>query len=174
MLTVRSLLIAWLVGLPLPAAGVGDRLPKLKGTTLNGREVTMPGDSKIAVYLLSFGFSRNSDKAMTAWDKRIAPVYSSEPRVAYYELPVLQGVPGFVKPMILHGMRRTIPKPEQSRFAPVYEGEAVLKNLVGFQEPEAAYLVVATSDGKVAWTSHAAASDAGFAELRKAVSDLLR
>ncbi len=87
---------------------------------------------------------------------------------------MLQGVPGFVKPLILHGMRRTISKPEQSRFAPVYEGETAMKNIVGFKEPEAAYLVVATSDGRVVWTSHAPASDTDFAELRKAVSALLR
>jgi len=57
--------------------------------------------------------------------------------------------------MVLHGMRRVIPKPEQSRFAPVYEGETALKNIVGFKDPEAAYVVVATSGGKVVWTSPA-------------------
>ena len=154
-----------LAGIPLFAA-VGDQVPKLTAKTLDGHEISLPGSSKVSAYVLAFGFSHKSDKAFAAWDKRLAPVYSTNPRVAYYELPVLQGVPGFVKGFILHGMRRQIPKPEQSRFAPVYKDEAALKSIVGYREPEAAYLVVANSDGKVVWSSHGQPSDADFAALR--------
>jgi hypothetical protein len=172
MLPIHGVAIALLVGVAELPPSAGD-LPKLTAKPLSGGEVRIPGNSKVAVYVLSFGFSSKSDKAIAAWDKRIAPMYASEPRVAYYEIPVLEGLPGFVKPMVLHGMRRVIPKAEQSRFAPVYEGEAALKSITSFQEADAAYVVVATSAGKVVWTSHAPASDAAFAELRRSVAEIL-
>ena len=163
-----------LIGVLQLQAGVGDQIPKLAAKPLSGGEVRLPGGAKIAAYVLSFGFSSKCDKAVAAWDKRIAPVYSSDPRVAYYEIPVLEGLPGLIRPLVLHGMRRVIPKADQTRFAPVFEGETALKNIVGFQDPDAAYVVVATGSGKVVWTSHAPASEAAFAELRKSVSEILR
>ena len=112
--------------------GYAEQLPKLTATTLSGETISLPGNLKLKAYVLAFGFSHKSDKAFAAWDKLIAPVYAHDLRVAYYEIPVLEGVPGFVKGMILHGMRKTIPKPEQSRFAPTYQGEAPLKIDAGF------------------------------------------
>ncbi len=155
-------------------AGIAEQLPKLKVTTLAGTEVTIPGDPKVAAYVLTFGFSRNSAKAMAAWDKQIAPVFSNAPKVAYFEIPVLEGVPGLVKGFILRGMRRSTSKQEQSRFAPAYAGEAALKRIVGFGEPDAAYVVVTDRDGTVVWSSHAAPSDVGVQSLRDAVGKLLK
>ena len=85
----------------------------------------------------------------------------------------MEGLPGFVKPMVLHGMKRSLPEPEHARFAPIFTDEKVLKALVAFDQPEFAYLVVATSEGKVVWTSHHPATKAEFKNLQKAVSPLL-
>lgn len=152
----------------------GGQIPKLTSKTLSGVAVTLPGDPKVRAYVLSFGFSHKSDKAMAAWDKLIAPAYAGEPRVAYYEIPELQGVPGFVKPMILHGMRRALPAPEHARFLPVYQEEAALKQITGYDQPAAAYVVVATGAGQVTWTSHAPASSAEFTSLKDAVAELMK
>ena len=172
MTTLRAIL--FFAGcLPLLPAPAGE-IPRLTSRTLGGTEVTLPGDPKVKAYVLSFGFSHKADKALAAWDKLIAPAYAGEPCVAYYELAELQGVPGFVKPMILHGMRRALPAPEHARFMPIYQEEAALKQIVGYQQPEAAYVVVATGAGRVTWTSHALPSETEFAALKSAVSELLK
>jgi len=151
-------------------------LPRIRAKSLDGHEITIPGDSKVQAFVISFGFSHKSDKAVEDWDKRIGPLYANDTRVAYYEMPVLEGVPGMVKPFILHGMKRAVPKKEHSRFAPLYHNESALKKVVGFEEaqPAAAYVVVATSRGKVVWASHAPVSDAEFETLQKAVAGLLQ
>ena len=170
----KSLAIALAVAVAVVRAGGADQLPNLRATTLSGTDITLPGETGVAAYILSVGFSHKCDKAMSAWDKRIAATYSTDSRVRYYELPVIQGLLGFVKPLVYYRMRRAVPKPEQSRFAPLYEGEEELKRIVGFSAPNVAYLVVATGSGRVVWTTYEAASDSAFAELRKAVSEALR
>jgi hypothetical protein len=150
-----------------------DQLPKLTAETLSGQSISLPGDPKIAVYVLALGFSQKSDKAVSAWDKRLAPELSAEPRVAYFEMPVIESAPGFVKPMILRGMRKSISPAEQARFAPLTQGEKALKKIVGFMVSDAAYVVVARQDGSVVWTSNGPVSDEQVAALKKAVADLL-
>jgi hypothetical protein len=90
----------------------------------------------------------------------------SEPRIDYYELADFQGGPSFVMWMILHGMRREIPKDEQSRFVVLYSNEDKWKKLVGYSAPEDAYLVVADPSGNVLWQAHGAPSDAKQTELQ--------
>jgi hypothetical protein len=154
-------------------AAIGDRIPPLKGTTLSGAAIAIPVPQARAL-ILSIGFSHSSDKPIEAWDKRIAAAYASESRVTYYELPVIEGAPGMIRPMILRSMRKSVPKPEQARMAPLVEGEKSLKRITGFQEPDAAYVLVASGDGKIVWLSHAPVSDSEFAALRQAVAGLLK
>jgi hypothetical protein len=172
-MAARALALVFLCGFATVALAE-DQLPKLTAETLSGDHISLPGDTKVAAYILSFGFSHKSDKAVAAWDKLIAPKYTTESRVAYYEIPVMEGLPGLVKPMVLHGMRKVIPRPEQARFAPIYSDEMALKGIVGFSKPEAAYVVVATPEGKVVWNSHTSASDAELQELERAVAALLK
>ena len=127
-----------------------DQLPKLKATTLGGTEVNLPGDTKVGAYVLALGFSHKCDKAVAAWDQRIFPVYSNEPRVAYYEVPVLQGLPGFVDQIVLQEIQRCLPAAGAFTICAGVRGRGRLKKIVGYQDPAAAYLVVATSDGEVA------------------------
>lgn len=156
-----------------------QQLPQLTATTLNGKEVKVPGaDTNVAVYILSLGFSRDSGRTMKAWDDLIAPRYAAsnaDPRVRYYELPVIEAAPGFVRGMIVRGMRKDIPESGHSRFAPLVKEEKRLKQLANFREENATYLIVAAKDGRVVWTSSgAAASTAALAELQKAVAGLLK
>lgn len=156
-----------------------QQLPQLTATTLNGREIRVPAaDANVAVYILSLGFSRDSGKTMKAWDDLIAPRYAAsnaDPRVRYYELPVIEAAPGFVRGMIVKGMRKDIPESGHSRFAPLVKEEKRLKQLANFREENATYLIVAAKDGRVVWTSSgAAASTAALAELQKAVAGLLK
>ena len=170
---MTSLLLATLLWQG-PAVGErAQKLPQLTAKPLSGQTVRIPGEANIAAYVLSFGFSRKSDQAMKAWREQVFPAFAQEPRVAYYEMPVLQRVPGLIKPLVLRGMRGSIPKDVQPRFAPLYQQEAELKALVHFAEPDAAYLVVAKFDGAILWTGSAPASPERFAELRKAVAALL-
>jgi hypothetical protein len=164
-----AVLLTVAVTTSLPAA----QIPKLKTQTLDNRTVRIPADSETYALVLVFGFTRESAEALDAWDALLAPKYASAHRVQYWQLPVLQGVPFFVKPIILREMRKSIRPGYQSRLAPLFKNAKQLRSMLNVTDPNAAYVVVANPLGVVAWQTHARASPQEFRKLQAAVATLL-
>lgn len=149
------------------------QLPTITGATLDNQKVVLPDPGRYKALVLVFGFSHKSADQTEAWTKRIAQDYNSHPEVGYFEIPELQGVPGMVKPMILHGMRREVAQPEHSHFVPIYQHEQELKKIVGFSSDEDAYVMVTTTDGRIIWQAHGAINDQAYSGLVQALSSIL-
>ena len=147
-------------------------LPHIEGTTLNNQKVTLPDADRYRAIVLIFGFSHKSADQTEAWGKRVGADFGSNPNVAYFIIPELEGVPGMVKPMILHGMRREVPAEEKAHFMPIYEHEAELKKIINYGQLNA-YVVVATSDGLVAWQAAGAVTDCSYSAMKQAVTSIL-
>jgi len=96
-----------------------------------------------------------------------------DPRVNYYQLPHLEGVPGLVKPMILRSMRKDLTPPQQAHFAPLYDKQEEWKKLVNFSSPDDAYIILTNPTGQVVWQTHGVFSETLFADLKSAVTALL-
>ena len=148
-------------------------IPPVKAKTLNDAEVTLPDPSGPPILILVVGFSHKSSELTKVWTKQISANFHDNKCVAYYQMPNLQGVPGFVKPMILSGMHKDVPAGEQPHFVPIYDHKDEWKKLVGYSSPDDAYLLVATSDGHPVWQAHGSYSEATYHELKKSVSALL-
>ena len=117
---IRSFAIGCiLVGLALPARA--EQLPHTQTKTLDGKEVVFPKTGTGKPLLLLVGFSYKSKEDLTEWNRLCAQRNWTDMRLEYYELADLQGLPFFVKPMVLHGIRRALPAGETSHFAPFYE-----------------------------------------------------
>ncbi|MGH9679162.1 MAG: hypothetical protein ACRD4Y_04360 [Candidatus Acidiferrales bacterium] len=155
------------------ALASAQTIPPVKAKSLNDADVTLPTPGSRQILILITGFSHKSGDLVKTWAKQISADYRSDSLVAYYQIPNLQGVPGFVKPMILKGMRKDTPPEEQSRFVPIYDDKDAWKKLVHFSMPDDPYLIVATPDGHPVWQAHGAFSDATYEELKKSVSTLL-
>lgn len=158
----------WLVVtfLCVGAVSRAQSVPPTEAKTLNGSTVSFPRAGSSKPLLLLIGFSHESGKQCEKWNKRLKPIYLSEPRIDYYELADFQGVPSFVMWTILHGMRRETPKDEQSRFVLLYSNGDNWKKLVGYSAPDDAYLIVADPVGNVLWQAHGEPNDARQTELR--------
>jgi len=74
--------------------------------------------------------------------------------------------------MIMHGLRRSVPEPERSHFAPFYADEDRWKKLVSFDDPKIAYVVLAHPNGDVIWQTRGPSSDALTAEVETAIVKL--
>ena len=153
-------------------AQAGRTLPRIDGSTLNEQKVSLPDPSRFRAMVLVFGFTHKSSDQADAWGKRLAKDYATHPEVAYFEVPVLQGAPGMIRPMIVHGMRKGTPADEQGHVLPIDKHEDELKKLVGYKEADDAYVIVADSAGNVAWQSHGMITDVTYAELARAVAAL--
>jgi hypothetical protein len=117
------------------------------------------------------GFTYDSRFSVEAWAKRFRQDFGGEPRVTFFEIPMIGGLATLGKWFIDGGMRRGTPKADQENVITVYGGTDPWKRRVGFQDPKAAYLLLIDQRGRVAWRDAG-----GFVEERyKALSsELLR
>jgi hypothetical protein len=148
-------------------------IPLVKAKSLNDSEVNLPNPGSQQVLILILGFSHKSADVIESWGKHISIDFHDDIRVAYFQMPNLQGVPGLVKPMILQGMRKDVPSGEHTHFVPIYDNKPEWKKLVNFSAPDDAYLIVASPDGHPIWQAHGPYSDVTYNELKKSVSALL-
>ena len=150
-----------------------QEVPLTHGQALDKSVATFPQSGSRKSLLLLISFSHKGEKQCDGWNQRIKPVYLNNPDVDYYELADFQGVPSFVMHMVLHGMRRQIPKDEWPHFVPLYSSEAEWKKLVGYSAPEDAYLIVVNARGLVLWQAHGELTDLKYSELQAVIANVL-
>jgi hypothetical protein len=148
-------------------------IPAVKAKALDDTEVTLPDPGRKQTLILIVGFSKKSGELCRVWGKKISADYNTDARITYFVMPILQGAPSMVRPMILHGMRKSLPAHELPHFVPLYSNEYDWKRIVNFSAPDDAYLIVAASDGHPVWQAHGPYSDAMYADLQKSVATLL-
>ena len=148
-------------------------IPTVKAKALDDTEVTLPNPGTQQTLILIVGFSKKSGELCRVWGKKVSADYNTDARIAYFVVPVLEGAPSLVRPMILRGMRKSVPAHELPHFVPLYSDESDWKEIVNFSAPDDAYLIVATPDGHPVWQAHGPYSDAMYADLKKSVAILL-
>ncbi len=142
-------------------------VPELHGTVLSGAAVALPDSLRGKTAVLVVGFSQGSRAEVTDWGRRLAVDYRDSTTVAYYEMPVLAGVPKLLRGWVLKKVTEEVPDRAKSHCLPVMDHEAEWKAAVGFDRDEDAYVVVVDEGGRVIWRTTGAVSDAAFAEVKR-------
>ena len=130
---------------------VGDPLPTLRGEFLTGRTAVLPQAAAGRVALLLRGFGYDSRFAVEAWARKFREEFHRDPRVTFYEIPMIGGLAWMGKWFIESGMRRGTPKQDYENVITVYGGAHSWKQRLGFRAPKAAYLILLDASGRVAW-----------------------
>jgi hypothetical protein len=130
---------------------VGDPLPTLRGEFLTGRTALLPQAAAGRVALLLLGFSYDARFAVEAWAGKFREQFHRDPRVTFYEIPMIVGLAWMGKWFIESGMRRGTPKQDYENVITVYGGAHPWKQRLGFRDPKAAYLILLDASGRVAW-----------------------
>jgi len=76
--------------------------------------------------------------------------------------------------MVISGMRKGVAPEARDHFVPLLQGETELKKLVGYSEPDDAYLVVLDRTGRMTKQMHGAFSDASYLQLRAEIDAQLK
>ncbi len=152
---------------------LGDALPRLKGEFLSGRTAVLPEAATGRVTLLLLGFTYDSRFAVEAWAKRFLEQFKADPRVTFYEVPMIGGLARMGKWFINGGMRRGTPKEDYEHVITVYGGADPWKRRVGFRDPDAAYLILLDAGGRVAWRYSGVVDEQAYSALSSEVSRLL-
>lgn len=156
-----------------PEIPLGDTLPELKGEYLSGRKAILPKDSANRVALLIFGFSYQSRFAVEAWTKSFRKDFDNNPRVTFYEIPMIGGMARMGKWFIDGGMRRGTPKSDHENVITVYGGTDAWKQHLGVKGEDTAYLILLDQKGKVAWRYAGPLDDVQYKKLAEQVRALV-
>jgi hypothetical protein len=159
---------AWVAGI-----AAGDPLPILRGEFLTGRAAVLPQAASGRVALLLLGFTYDSRFAVEAWARRFRERFGTDPRVTFYEIPMIGGLARMGKWFIDGGMRRGTPKEDYEHVITVYGGTDPWKRRVGFRDPRAAYLILLDMSGRVAWRYAGGLDERMFQALASEVSRLV-
>lgn len=177
-MTGTRLLGRWLAAVALlfvmVAEAAAQPLPRLQEENLAGQQVVLPDAAAGKVAVLVFGFSRGSQTTTGAWTKQIRTDYAKSAGFELYQLPVLEEAPRLIRGMITSGMRKGVPEDQRPYFVPVMHNEAELKKLVGYKEPDDAYVVVLDRNGTIAFQTHGATPGPDYPQLRIKLDSLLK
>lgn len=163
--------VALAAGLP-PEIVVGEPLPELRGEFLTAKPAVLPQAAQGRVALLLMGFTYRSCFAVEAWAERFRMQFTSDPRLTFFEMPMIGGAARLAKWFIDSGMRRGTPKADYEHLITVYGDTKAWKHRARYTDPDAAYLILLDRTGKVAWLHRGAFDDAAFQALCSRVSEL--
>jgi hypothetical protein len=90
----------------LAVAQGAQEMPKIEGESFAGAHVVLPDATSGKVAILVFGFSKASKGPTSEWAKKISAEYANQPSFALYQLPVLEGVPRFIRGTVISGIRK--------------------------------------------------------------------
>ena len=169
-----SMLVMILIGSSLMSTlSPGEPMPALRGEFLSGRPAVLPGAATGRVALLALGFTYNSRFAVEAWIGRFRKDFGGNSEVTFYEVPMIGGMARLGKWFIDSGMRKGTPRQDHENVITVYGGTDAWKQRLGFQSPDAAYLVLLDQRGVVGWRHSGAFDEEAYSNLSKSVSELL-
>jgi hypothetical protein len=169
---ILSLLPLFLTLMAEPQLSPGDPLPTLKGEFLSGRVAILPEASTGKAALLLFGFTYDSRFSVEAWAAKFRHDYGSDPRLTFFEVPMIGGLGMLGKPFIDGGMRRGTPKSDHEHVITVYGGVEPWKHRVGYRDPKAAYLILIDAAGRVLWRESGAADSPTYEHLAAEIAKL--
>ncbi len=151
--------LRWLGCLALVSTSMAQSLPQMpraEGDSLAGNRVVLPGAAAGKVAVLIFGFTKASKVPTGAWATKIRADFGTRSSFEIYQLPVLEDVPRFIRGMVISGIRKGVPENQRDHFVPILQGEADLKKLVSYREPDDAYLIILDRAGNIVQQVHGA------------------
>jgi hypothetical protein len=146
--------------------------PSVTAQTLAGARMVLPGDFGQPVVLVA-GFTKASRTETEPWARRLDSDARVGAKARVYEVSVLEGVPGFLRSMIISQMKSGIAPARQKQFLIATENIDWWKWALGADGgDDHAWIVVMQRGGAVIWRGHGAMNDAAYQGLLRAIESL--
>jgi hypothetical protein len=172
----RSFFLVGFLALALISAAEAQgaaEMPRIEGESLGGHHVALPDAASGKIAVLIFGFTKASKVPTGDWAKKVSSDFNNQAAFALYQLPVLEDVPRLIRGMVISGIRKGVPEETRNHFVPIVSGEAELKKLVSYKEPDDAYLILVNRMGKIVEQTHGPFNETAYGELRAKLDLLL-
>ena len=161
------------VALVSASAQTVQQLPKIEGETFAGRHVVFPDTTSGNITVLVLGFTKASKTPTSEWARKLSADFGSRPGFELYQLPVLEDVPRLLRGMVISGIKKGVADNNRDRFVPILQGEAELKKVVNYHEPDDAYLIMLDGTGRIVQQTHGSLIDSNYSPLFAKIQSLL-
>ena len=150
-----------------PGDVTGKIFPRINGTSLDGKAVTVPDDFRGKETLLLIGYKQNAQFDIDRW---ILGALQANISVQIVELPTIAGMmPRAVQSFIDSGMRSGIPREDWASVVTVYEDAAKIIQAIGNENPQNAHAVLLNKEGSMQWITNRGYSAQQVLELKRLV-----
>ncbi|NYF90403.1 hypothetical protein HDF08_002505 [Edaphobacter lichenicola] len=123
-------------------------LPQVHGTAVSGHAHVLPDELKGKVAVLIVGFTRGSSEPAGAWANRFRTDFSHNGELVVLRLPFLEDVPKLFRGLAKSGVERSAGQ-DRDEVIPIFESEAVFKQLVHYSTPDDAYILILDRAGGI-------------------------
>ncbi len=152
-----------------------SHFPEIRGTTLEGTQVSIPRDLPAEWNLLVVSFHDAQDMLADLWvslARRIAA--SSGDRLAALELPVLGRSPRLLRPIIRDTLDAQMDDAdERARTMPIHADRKAFSRRLGLRNDDNVYVFLVARDGRIRWRGAGALTPDLVAGLERAVGETL-
>ena len=156
------------------AATASATLSSVTAQTLSGERVVLPQDIGDAAVLVA-GFTKASRAQTEAWAHRLRDDARVSPKATIFEVSILDGVPGFLRGMIISQMKSGIAPARQKRFLIVTESvDSWKRALAANGTDDQAYVILVQRSGAVVWRGHGVLAESSYQDLIRAIESLKR
>ena len=143
----------------LDASKVEAVFPALQFPDLNKKAVSLPGGLNGERNLVIIAFERKQQNDIDTWLAVLPAMLANHPKVAYYELPVIDKMNGMMRWFINNGMRGGIPDPAQrERTITLYTDKKVFREALRIPDEKRIYLLMLNKAGEVLWRTEGVVS----------------
>ncbi len=150
---------------------LGEPFPGVRGSSLEGDEVELPGDLAGAPAVLLLGYVQDAQFDADRW---LIGLLQAETPVRFLEVPTIPGfAPGLFAGSIDEGMRSGIPSEDWGGVVTLYRDDAArVVALTGNERPRNMRVVLLDAEGVVRWFHDRGFSAGKLLELDAAARDL--
>jgi hypothetical protein len=156
------------------ACTADDSFPPLVGESLAGGELTLPPADAGGAAIVIATFEEDAGKVAAEWRRRIETELVPDPGPRVFGVAFLDSMPGFVKSMVVSGIRRGVPKAQHGTFLVVSTDDPQWKRHFGYRARDVAYVLLLDGGGAIRWRGHGEVDDGDLAALREAIAGLER
>ena len=151
-------------------ANPAARFPVVSGSNLERRKFNLPADFGGDLNLVAVAFLREHQDLVDTWTATAARLTGADPRLRFYELPVLSETNGLFSLFIDGGMRAGIPsKATREVTITLYLDRAKFLKTAGLPGPQTIYVLLVDRAGKIFWRGQGAYTPAQGAALEEAI-----
>lgn len=144
-------------------------MPSVTVQTLSDERVVLPHDlNQTSVFVA--GFTKASRAETEPWARRLREDSRISAKVRIYEVSILDGVPGFLRGMIVSQMKSGVAHDRQKQFLIVTEAIDAWKRVFDSAgSDDHAHVILVQPTGAVIWRGHGAVADLSYQSLLDAL-----